>query len=322
MTNFKNGVSSMGIPVIGGDLPATKGKYFFVDYTDGNDSNSGHTIDKPLKTIAQAYSLARTNKDDVIVLMGNASHVLTSMLSITKSRVHFIGMDGLGGRAYGQNAKISLGITTAATDIAAVQNSGVRNSFTNIKFISNNTKDESLYCFIESGEYTVLNNCEIYKSTDLDVTGASELVMNGDSFQMFGGTIGSLANAQTGTVVRPVITFGKLATVGTKQAREVLFEGVRILKSTAHTTGTFVTVTADADLQRSAEFKNCAFINAANSAATPAVAIATGASLTVGQIICSGGTYEVGCTALATATGVFSSLPTYTAGGGSAVQTT
>jgi hypothetical protein len=121
ITNFPNGLSSFGVPVMGGGLPATSGKYIFVDYTLGSDGNSGESTDEPVKTVAQAYSLARTNKDDVIVLMGSSTHTLTAMLNISKNRVHIVGMDCSGGRPYGQNAKISLTDTTGATNIATMQ---------------------------------------------------------------------------------------------------------------------------------------------------------------------------------------------------------
>ena len=60
------------------------------------------------------------------------THPLTSMLTVAKNRVHFVGIDGSGGRLYGQNAKISMGVTIAATDVFAIKDTGVRNSYTNI----------------------------------------------------------------------------------------------------------------------------------------------------------------------------------------------
>ncbi|GAF77387.1 unnamed protein product, partial [marine sediment metagenome] len=68
--------------------------------------------------------------------------------------------------------------------------------------------------------------------------------------------------------------------------------------------------------------KDCAFINAILSAATPAIAVVGAAALTVGQIILSGSTYEIGCDALATQTGIWVAMPTFAAGGGSAIQAT
>lgn len=305
-------------------LPTGLTKVFYVDYGSGSDSqdNDGLDISSPLKTIARAYALATTNKNQGIALMGNTTHTLTAMLTVAKSRVHIFGYDP-GGRMGGQNAKVSLGVTTAATDIATMLNTGVRNSFNNIKWMNSNTVAEGLYCVVESGEFTVYNGFEFYKSTDLDQTAASELVLNGDTSQFFNGTIGSLANAQTGTTIRPCIALNNnLAPSGVKQMRECYFENVRMLKHSGHTSSAFVWATADADVERTLEFRNCRFINAVLSAASPAVAVGSAASLTVGMILLSGDTAEVGCTALATATGVFVTMPTYAAGGGSAIQAT
>jgi hypothetical protein len=179
-TNFANGVSSYGVPVVG-NLPMTSGRYFFVDYTYGNDSNGGRTISNPLKTVAQAYSLARTNKDDVIVLMGNAAHVVTEMLTISKNRVHIVGMDGTGGRLVAQNAKIQMGVTTAVTDIAVILITGVRNSLTNVKVINANTLNECLSVVIDNGEGTLLDNVSMVKTAGLDDAGWCNFWMAGDS---------------------------------------------------------------------------------------------------------------------------------------------
>lgn len=312
-----------GVPMVGG-FPTGLTETYFVDYGNGSDgvSNKSNSVARPFKTIAKAESVLTTNKNQGIALMGNSTHTLTEMLTMDKSRVHMFGYDP-GGRLYGQNAKVSLGVTTAATDIATLLNTGVRNSYSNIKFINNNTVAEGIYCVVESGEFTVFNNFEIYKSTDLDQTAASELVLNGDSSQFFNGTIGSLANAQTGTTIRPCVALNNnLAPSGTKQMRECYFENVRMLKHSGHTSSAFVWATADADVERTLELKDCKFINAVLSAATPAVAVGGAAALTVGQIILSGSTYEVGCTALATQTGIFVTMPTYAAGGGSAIQAT
>jgi hypothetical protein len=303
-------------------LPAGLTKTFYVDATYGYDGNDGDQYEKPLLTLKQAYDNVTTNKNEGIALMGSATHTLTEMLTTSKSRIHTFGFDP-GGRMGGQNAKISLGVTTAATDIATILNTGVRNSFRNVKVMNSNTVAEGLYGVVESGEFTVWDGFEIYKSTDLDETTAAELVLNGDTCFFSNGTIGSLANAQTGTTIRPCVALNNnLAPSGVKQTREGLFSNVRMLKHSGHTSSAFVWATADADVERTLEFKDCMFINAVLSAATPAVAVGSAAALTVGRILLSGNTAEVGCTALATQTGILGTMPTYAAGGGSAIQLT
>lgn len=301
----------------GGGIPATPGNIIFVDYTNGDDGRSvkSNTAQRAFKTIDRAYDLATTNKDDVIALVGSASHVLTEMLTVAKNRVHFIGVDGTG-RYYGQNAKINLGVTTAATDIATVLNTGVRNSFTNIKFTNANTVAEGIYSVVEGGEYAVYNGCEFYKETDLDVTGAAELVMNGDSAQVINCTIGSLANAISGAIVRANVLMTKGIAGAGKVARDVLFDNCLFWKKAGHVNNRFVYGANADDVERMLLIRNSVFFSQKLSTAVPAQCVAFGAEQTAGYVLidnCS----SIGNTKLSTTTGVHitGAVPTYATSG-------
>jgi hypothetical protein len=308
-----------GVPMVGG-MPITEGNYFFVDADNGSDGNKGISIDRPFATVAKAYASATTNNNDVICLIGSGTHTLTEMLDVSKNRVHFVGLDGTN-RRYGQGAKVTIGVTTAVTDIAAMQNTGVRNSFTNIKFSSNNTLTEGKYAVVEAGEYAKYDSCEFYLSTQLGVTGAAELACNGDSAQFSGCTFGSTANALTGTVVRPCVILTKALVTG-KVSRDVTFEDCQFWRWAAHANNAFVWATTATDVERKMEFKDCLFYADKKSTGTPAVAVGGAAALTVGRIIITGLSAEIGCTALATQTGVWAAMPAYDAGGGSGIQAT
>ena len=311
-----------GIPMIGG-FPMGLTKTFFVDYGNGSDSHSVKTngVNRPFKTIEYAESKLTTNKNEGIALMGSSTHALTEMLTFDKNRCHIFGYDP-GGRTYGQNAKVSLGITIAATDIGTVKNTGVRNSFGNVKFINENTVAEGIYCFVDGGEYMVMDRCEVYKSTDLDVTGAAEMVMNGDSAMISNCTIGSTANAIAGAIVRPCVMLTKGLAGAGKVARDVTFVNTQFWRWAANAANAFVWSTTATDVERKMEFKDCLFDATKKSTGTPAVAIGGAAAFTAGEIILTGNTAENGCTALATQTGIFSCLPTYAAAGGSGIQAT
>lgn len=320
-TNFPNGLTSFGIPVIGGGMiPTSPGKVLFVDYTTGSDGNKGTDIRRPLKTVEYAYSLATSGSDDVIALMGSATHVLSAMLDVSKSRVHFVGIDGSNGRFYGQNAKISLAVSTGATNVFTMKNTGVRNTFTNIKFINGNTVAQGLYCVGEGGEYAVYTNCEIYKSTDLDQNLSAELVLNGDSAQFIGCTIGSLADARSGTVIRPNV----LLTAGTVGSglvtRDSVFTDCLFWIQASHVNCRFVYAAGAADVERMLLFRNCGFINNLASSATPAQAIAGAATLTVGNIILDPACYAAKVTKVSTTTGVLVTGAAPDAGTGIAVN--
>jgi phage major head subunit gpT-like protein len=152
LTNFPNGITSFGIPVTGGGIPITYGNVYFVDYDNGSDNNKGTSKDKAFKTLDKANTVVTTNNHDVIILSANSAHTLTEMLTVSKNRVHFVGSDARAGFGMGARSRVSLGVTTAATDIAVMKNTGVGNTFTGIKFDSSNTKAESLYAVAEGGE--------------------------------------------------------------------------------------------------------------------------------------------------------------------------
>lgn len=306
LTNFPNGVSSFGLPVIGsgGMIPPGPGKVYFVDFTRGADTGPGTSTSNPWKTIEYAYSQVVSGNDDIIALMGSATHVLSAMLTVAKSRVHFIGIDGTNGRFYGQNAKVSLTATSGASNIGTILNTGVRNSFTNIKFINESTVAEGLYCFVEGGEYTLVQNCEIYKSTDLDQTGAAELVLNGDSAQFIGCTIGSLANAISGAIIRPcVLLTAGLAGAG-KVCRDSVFVDTLFWRNCGNAANRFVYAANAADVERMLLFTNCGFVNNLAGAGTPAQAIAGAATFTVGNIVLNPLCWGTKITKLSTTTGV------------------
>ena len=305
VTKFPNGISSFGVTLTGTNIPATFGTVYFVNYDTGSDGNDGKSMTKAFKTISKANDAVTTNKDDVVVLSGYSAHPLTEMLTVSKSRVHFVGLGGFG-RHYGQRSRINMGVTTATTDVFMVKNTGVGNSFTGIKFANDNTLSQNVAAFGEGGEYTVFSNCEFYDSTRLDSDTHAEVVLNGDSAQFYNCTFGSLADAVSGDKVRPAI----LLTAGTVGdglvSRDVLFDGCRFWKQAGGTTTAFVKGAAT-DVERVMEFHDCQFI-ANVLGAVPAVAISV-ATLTVGEILLTGDTCATECTKIATATGVINCTP-------------
>jgi hypothetical protein len=319
MATFKFGQGGLvvtGVPIMGNGIPASPGSFFFVDYTVGSDGvgTKSVSINRPFKTIDKALDSCTTNKDDVIVLLGNASHTLTEMLDVSKNRVHFVGLDCTQ-RMYGQNAKVALGVTTAATDIATMKNTGVRNSFSNIKFTNANTVAQGIYCVAEGGEYAVYDHCEFYKETDLDVTGAAELLHNGDSAQFFNCTFGSLANIIADNCIRPCVLVS--ATLSGKKMRDGYFENCMFWRKAGGTEATMVYGANATDVERLLMFKDCSFINNTLSAALPANAVGFGAAQTEGVVFlknCS----SVDCTIMAqAAVGIYvdGAVPTFATSG-------
>ena len=317
LTNFPGGVSSFGIPQMGAGIPTTFGDIFFVDYTNGSDGVGvkSNSIKRPFKTIDKAYGLATTNKNDVIALAAYGTHVLTEMLTVAKNRVHFVGLD-CAGRAYGQGAKVNLGVTGVATNLGTVLNTGVRNSFQNIKFGNDDTGAATLYAFLDGGEYMFMQGCEIYKSSLLTNTDAAEMVMNGDSAQVINCTIGSLANALTTDDIRPNVLLTQGIAGAGKVARDVTFKGCSFWKKAGHVNNRFAYGANATDIERMLLFDNCLFFSQKLSVAAPAQCVAFAAEQTAGYVLIKD-CVSIGNTKLSTTTGVHiaGTVPTYATSG-------
>ncbi len=284
------------------------GDIWYVDYRNGNDLNGGQSWDDAFKTYSKAVSSAASNNHDVIMIDGDSTVVEASMVSITKNRLHTVNANYLLGH-YGQDVKISCAASTGATNIAAVQNTGVRNTFTGIKFIGAQTVAEGLYAFAEGGEFTRFFNCEFYKGTDLDVTGASELLLNGDSSQFYNCTIGSSANETGGIHANVLCT----ATLSGKKLRDCYFENCLLLSKADDTDKVMVYGANATDVERMLLFKGCTFLNNPLSSGTPAHAVGFGAAQTQGAVVLKDCT-SVDCTVMAeAAVGIYvdGAVPTF-----------
>lgn len=110
LSNFPNGVSSFGVPMVGGigGIPLT-GIWYFLDPANGSDGNDGLSPESPFATLAYAYSKLRDGKNDVIVLIGDGSTAATARLSAqlvwAKDAAHLIGQTAPSNIA--QRARIS-----------------------------------------------------------------------------------------------------------------------------------------------------------------------------------------------------------------------
>lgn len=123
-TNFPNGVSSFGIPVLspGGDLPLS-GQYFFVSSSTGADGNPG-SWDLPKQTISGALGSCVANRGDVIALMPGFTKSITAAAGVALN-VAGVTLVGLGNGS--DRATITFTTATAATMTVTSANISVRN---------------------------------------------------------------------------------------------------------------------------------------------------------------------------------------------------
>lgn len=198
MYSFDKGYGQAMLNLIVSQVPAL-GRIFVVLDPDDTDENNYHVLQDILKPdpdgqirvfatnaadgttpLEQAYAAVESNNNDVIVLDANSTHMLSAGLTISKNRVHFIGFDG-GGRLVQQGAKIQG--PADADEAFLIKNTGVRNSFRNIKMIQASTNAAALTVYQEGGEGTYMENVSITFGVVDNLDGATtyEIVHGGDS---------------------------------------------------------------------------------------------------------------------------------------------
>ena len=129
-TNYPNGVSSFGVPVMGGmSLPSTTGRYIFVSSVSGSNGNTGLSVEAPVATLLQALVVANANKDDIVVLMANHAETVSAAYAIAKAGVRIIGL-GVG------SARPTFTFDTSAS-VARFTVTGKNIGFWNCVFVAN-----------------------------------------------------------------------------------------------------------------------------------------------------------------------------------------
>jgi len=258
------------------------GNHYYVDYRNGADANDGETWETAFKTYSQAVSAVTSNNNDVIHIDGDSTVTETAMVTLSKSRVHTVGHNGAL-RHFGNGTKIALSTSaTGAANIACFKNTGVRNTFTGIRFMNDSTIAESLYSLAEAGEFATYVNCEAYKGSDLDDANAAELLLNGDSPQFYNCSIGAMTN-ETGDIRAKILVKNVINTgFGT---RDAYFENCMTLGNADSTDNVHVYAAAAGSVERLLMFKDCTFINQGNAAGTPAHAVGAAAAQTAGLIL-------------------------------------
>lgn len=183
LTNFPNGVSSFGIPVLGGagGIPFT-GNYFFVDYLNGSDGAEG-TADDPLKTLDRAHDLCTSGNNDVVFIIGNGetdgSARLSETLVWSKSATHLIGITAP--TRVAQRARIAaLSGVDGFTPMVKVTGDGCM--FANFSVFAGYDSAVAQVCWLESGQRNYYSNVHfggMGHQTAADHVGGRSLVIDG-----------------------------------------------------------------------------------------------------------------------------------------------
>ncbi len=311
-----------GVPIGGGGTRATFGQSYFVDVERGSDNFDGLSLQinggsGPFATYAAAEDAVTSGNHDYIYLTGEGAHTITTTIAFDKSRVHTVGLP-VAGRLLGQRTRFEMGAAATGTGVAIILNTGVGNTWENIKFRSTDDQANSLYAFADGGEFTEMNFCSFEKDEDLDQTGAAEFLCNADTPIYRNCSFGNLI--YTVSVARQNVLFTRV-TISGKVARDVHFENCLFLGKTSDTG--FVNCRATgSDIERMALWDNCKFISAKTSSVTQLLSFGIASDLTDAEILLHGCSQVNITDVAASGRGVFTTSPIPNVEGTEAIEVT
>lgn len=265
-TNYPNGITSQGIPVIPGLPFIPQGAVFWVDPENGVDANGqagvGATRDAPMKTLAAAYGLLSDEGGDGIILMndGNTgkSVRLTAALTWAKDNCWMIG-DCF--QSHVSHRSRITGESSGATFTPLITVSGHGNYFANFQLFHDYTVDP--VALIVTGNRNKFENVHIagmgHADGGDDAAAASLKINGGQENEFVACTIG------LDTIARST-TNAEIELVGSA-TRNVFVEC--FVSSYADNAGhLWVKIDGSTDIDRYVWFKRTMFYNAVQSAGT------------------------------------------------------
>lgn len=249
-SNYPNGITSYGAPIMPGGVPfGPKAKTFFVDPTNGNDDKNGLTLLDAKATVAAAYALTTSGRNDVVYFIGGASSSQpTATITWSNSYTHLIGLSSPV-PGVGQRCRI---VGTSGNDLTNVLTiSGDGCIFQNIQVANFADANVDSGAVIVSGSRNGFGNffaAGMGHVTPAARAGSYSLTLSGSENHFERSSVG------LDTVVRAAANAELLVTGGERNT----FWNSRVL-SASETAGKFaVSITG---LDRYIEFKDCIFQN-------------------------------------------------------------
>lgn len=276
LTNFPNGISSMGIPVYGVGIPPIRGTYFHVFPGTGSDGNNGRSKDKPLATFGKAYDLCTTNRGDGIIIYSSSesaaktSTYLSAVIDWTKNDITVVGVNS--GNVISNRSRIT-NLSTATSLAYLMDVQGSNNSFYNIQIANYGSNVAAVGGVKVTGSRNAFFNCHLVgagHATPQVVATANSLMISGNENLIAGCTIGINTLAGTLANINGVILLDGTGSDGQNNS----FVDCLVLQAAgaASTTSGMVKWGGAGDaITRPVLFKNCVFA----AYATGAVAGAT-----------------------------------------------
>lgn len=236
--------------------------------------------------LASAYNAAVSNANDVIVLGAHGTHELDAVLTVSKNRVHFVGLDYLltGGRVTAQRSKIQLSTTGNAADTpATIKNTGVGNTYHGLKVMNSGTHANSIAGMIDTGEATYMESVSAMKYTDLDVATVADFICAADSYTYVNCEFGFDTLVQS--AARPTFWFKTTDSLRAKNGRII---DSKFICASSEATKVFIKVEDTNSLAFQTIIERPIFCNALISSLSAAAltnAVASASGLVEGNIL-------------------------------------
>lgn len=204
LTNFPNGLSSFGMPVLpGGRRPYTGTAYFVCNKTNANGSNnnSGLSPSQPFATLAYAVTRVTADADDVIYVMEGHAESIVAAASIACATSGF-SIVGLGN---GRKRPVFTWstLTTATWTVA-----GANVSINNCVFVGTGV-DAVVTMFAVTGDDCTFDGCE-FDIADATNQVALGITLTGvDRFKFVNNHVHGTLNAGCANFIQCVGSAGK-----------------------------------------------------------------------------------------------------------------
>lgn len=218
-------------------------------------------------TMNAAYAAAVSNRNDIILVAAQSTHVLSEGLAWTKNRIHVIGLDG-GDRLVQQGSKIQT--ATTETDAYVIKVTGVRNTFSDLKFIQASTEATALTVAQFGGEGNLYRRCSFVFGVvnNLGSASAFEVVNGEDSGTFIDCQFGS--DTLLTSAARAVMSVDMVT--ASQEFKSNRFRGCTFMISSSSSTATFIRLAAITDILFSNVFDDCNFVASIDTAGGAAIA--------------------------------------------------
>ena len=182
LTNFPNGVSSFGIPLVGSGPVLTTGKVWFVSSSNaliGNDRYEGSS-ERPFKTLDYAVGRSGSSKGDVIFVMPGHSEQIsaTSPLNLDVNGISVIGIG---------NGDLRPLLTVGTTTVNSIALSGSDIKLENLRFTPG---IDALKIGINvTGDDATIRNCEFNGTSAIQADEWIVVTNNVSRFKLVGNKV-------------------------------------------------------------------------------------------------------------------------------------